>query len=208
MNIILNNITNNSTKNIKIKEFFNVSDFIKKIYINLEKLEPNNYYCILFKYNNYKKIIKAKLGYIYNDINNSSQIILTCDENYLQYNIEKYSLSDLEIEYTKNIGVPKKINIIIEREQIAMGDDGPYLDEELFSPEIKLTKLIMALPYYNIYKFIEMLYTNIEGQEESFVVKKNGELIVDDTYLSELIQIKKIDTAKGIMLKLTKYDRE
>ena len=202
MKVAVNNITEGNVKNIDIKDISNVSDFIQNLYLSLEVLKPKSYYCIIFKYKNeYEKIVKAKLGYIYIDINNENRIMLSSDENYLTYYINKYSIEKLEIDCMKCIGIPQKINIQIDREPLAMGDDGPYSEKTVFSPE---TRLSSWLRYNDRYKVLKALYTNHECEEKSTIIIYDGKMKIEDLPLSEFIEINKIDIQKNIIFELKK----
>lgn len=207
MNIILNNLTDNTTKTINITEKLEVPYFIKNIYSELEPLEPMRYYRIVFKHpTDYGKLFKAKLGYIFNDFSNEKRIILTCNPNYVQFMIDKYSLTELEIECTRYIGFPQKISAQIEREQLSMGDSGPYLSQEIFSTDIMLSKLISNLPYQELYNFIDISYKNVLEKEESLRIVDEKKLVINDMPLSEFIFMHKVDPLTELKLKLKKYD--
>lgn len=205
MNVILNNISNDSIKNIDIKEVLSVSNFIEKIYpyLDIDMLEPDNYYTIIFirKKNIDKETIKGKLAYIYKDLNNEIRITLVAEERYLPYYIEKYCLKNLEIECRKNEGIPKSLWIYSQRESIAMGDDGPLDKKILVTPENRWSKIILNLPYYEYYKFVKVVYTTLDGSEEIYSIVENGELIVEDICFSKFIKLNKVDSTKPIIVK-------
>ena len=206
MKVELNIVDKSILKSFETNNYQNVTNFISVINTILEPLETNSYYCISFNYTNqYDKEITAKLGYIYKNKNNSNSILITSNENYLEYYINKFSLQKIKIACIKRRGHCSKTNITIERESITMGDDcNPYdkIYTKDFSPEMTLYQICNENYSMKYYKNIQISYTKLEDNTEREIIFDINN--IKDITLSEFIIDNNIDFSKKILIKKKK----
>ena len=181
--VLLVNKSDKSKQSISISKIDNVYNFLNDISINLNKLENDSYYFIIFKYKNkYNREVSVKLGYIYMDEMENKKIVTTCDENYLNYYIEYLKLNELTIEYKMNIGNINKVKVEYNYPITKATEEINPKGFSFINPE-KIISKDFNIFKYDFYNLKEIKYINLDGIESTLevenIIKPMSELAKD-----------------------------
>lgn len=95
------------------------------------------------------------------------------------------------------------INILIKREQLAMGDTGPYSITREITNKTSLHEIINLCPYNNKYPYILIGFYNNNSYNEIYF-KKDNDICITDQLFSDFITQYNLDINSEITIKLNK----